>query len=345
VNRDEIGDVLALMKVSWNVQFDDLDVRAWGSELLPYDFDDACVVLRQLVDEGEPFAPKLPVFVQRIKQARGHREMVLARAEMADRICDGTGWISHGDDSVVPCPTCNPYLAQLNPSEWRQYFDGARLDGLHPHVQWVKHRLVGDGPMPEPCKPSYREDPTDPVLRRWDLALAVIKRGYWESQETYGLSEAEIEAGWRQHYRPKPTFDGQFSDVFTSVNEAVKVTDPYQATTARGEETTAVYEAIQNGADHYTKIQSVVGHRVAQRCLRRLEQDGRLVWRSNGDLILRPEAIQVRYTPRTTPSAPRPAPPAPSPPERPTDPAPGISVADAAAQVAQNIAEDGWQPD
>lgn len=340
MTRDEVADVLSLMKVTWNVQFDDAEVRAWHSELLAYDFDDACKALRSLMDEGAEFAPRLPALTQRIKQVRGRRELAIARSSVAGRQCDGTGWVpDERSDGMRPCPTCNPYLNKvwLEQPDWNRYLDATRLDDLHPNVQWVKGRLVGDGPMPEPCKPSYREDPNDPVPRSWPVALAAIKRGYWESQEGYGLSEAEIEAGWRRHHRPT-------EGLFSSVDEAVKVTDPYQAATARGEETTAVYDAIRNGADHYTKIQSVVGHRVAQRCLRRLEQDGRLIWRSNGDLILRPEATVASYTPRTTPSAPDVAPPAPSPPQSTTDPDPAVSVADAAAQVAQNLAEADGSP-
>jgi len=74
------------------------------------------------------------------------------------------------------------------------------------------------------------------------------------------------------------------------------------------------------------------------------ERNGRLALPTVVDVQLPTQAAPLRYTPRTTPSAPDVAAPAPNPPQGTTDPDPGISVADAAAQVAQNLAEADGSP-
>ena len=274
--------MMALMHGHWGKQFDEVEVELWRQMLQSWDYADAEEAVAIWADQEHEYAPKPMELLKVVKRLAWGKAQEGVRGTL---MCDGTRWIQH-TTGAKPCPSCNPMLYQvwLEPDEWQRFLHGTPLEDLHPGVRRVGGKLVADGPLPPACQLSSREDPQDPVPQQWDQALAAIKRGYWEELEQYGLSEAEIEAGWRRHYRPR---DNDMPDVFASVDEGIATSDPYQTSTARPEETAAVLEAIRGGARHYSKIQEVVGHRVAQRSLRRLEQDGLITWAANGDLSIR----------------------------------------------------------
>jgi hypothetical protein len=127
------------------------------------------------------FKPSLPVVLDAYRHhpiVTTEREMRVAEALAAQGVpmkgCNGSGWVIGKDSLRKPCNLCNPFLSSIymeGGDKWERWLAGTSLADLHNDLSQDRSgEMSAEYPMPQPCKPSTRQDPDQPPPRRVSVA-------------------------------------------------------------------------------------------------------------------------------------------------------------------------------